>query len=116
MLCHRAEVAKNSSIATTDCVFCNVIGSWKILHRKQSVLMKPEESTEGHQTFPLQVGSGRKTNHMSATQTDLVFNPRLHAPSAVQGQLSVSMVSHCECGVNMSVCFSHYSGEFYISL
>ena len=27
---------------TTDCVFCNVVGSWKIVPRKQSTLMKPE--------------------------------------------------------------------------
>ena len=70
MLCHRAEVAKDSSIATTDCVFCNVIGGWKILHRKQLVLMKSEESTEGHQTFSLQVGSGHKTNAIHVCNTD----------------------------------------------
>ena len=31
---------------TTDYVFCNVIGGWKILRRKQSTLMKPEGSVE----------------------------------------------------------------------
>jgi len=40
-----------SSVASTDCVFCNVIGSWKFLARKQTALMKPKESAECHQTI-----------------------------------------------------------------
>ena len=56
-LCHRAEVAKISVVATTDCVFCNVIGGGKILHRKQSMLMKPEGSVKCHQTPPTTASS-----------------------------------------------------------
>ena len=50
-----------SSVASTDCVFCNVIGSWKFLARKQKALMKPKESAECHQTISSRVGSGHKT-------------------------------------------------------
>ena len=50
-----------SSVASTDSVFCNVIGSWKFLARNQKVLMKPKESAECHQIIFSQVVSGHKT-------------------------------------------------------
>ena len=48
-MCHHAEVAKDF-----QCVFCNVIGGWKILRRKQSTV-------ERHQTLSSRVGSGDET-------------------------------------------------------
>ena len=48
VLCHRVEVVRISGSATTDCVFCNVIGCRRIPPRKAINLMKPEESAEGH--------------------------------------------------------------------
>ena len=50
-LCHRVEVVRISGGATTDCVFCNVIGCHQIPPGKVINLMKPEESAEGHQTL-----------------------------------------------------------------
>ena len=63
VLCHRVEVARISGAATTDCVFCNVIGYRRITPGKAINLMKPEESAEGHQTFfPRErAGSGHET-------------------------------------------------------
>ena len=58
---HHAEVAKDFRCFTTDCVFCNVIGGWKFLRRKQSMLIKPERSVKRHQTLSSQVGSGHET-------------------------------------------------------
>ena len=49
--CHRVEVVRISGAATTDCVFCNVIGCRRIPRGKAMNLMKPEESAEGHQTL-----------------------------------------------------------------
>ena len=59
VLCHRAEVA---GVVTTDCVFSIVIDSWKILCRKQSMLMlmELEGVVERHQTLSSWVGSGHK--------------------------------------------------------
>ena len=51
VLCHRVEVVRISGAVTTDCVFCNVIGSRRIPRGKAINLMKPEESAEGHQTL-----------------------------------------------------------------
>ena len=34
VLCHRVEVARISGAATTDCVFCNVIGCRRITRGK----------------------------------------------------------------------------------
>ena len=51
VLCHRFEVVKISGGATTDCVFCNVIGCRQIPRGKAINLMKPKESAEGHQTL-----------------------------------------------------------------
>ena len=64
VLCHRVEVVSISSAATTDCVFCNVIGCRQISRGKAINLIKPEESAEGHQTlFPRErAGSGHETN------------------------------------------------------
>ena len=64
MQCHRVEVVRISGAATTDCVFCNVIGCRQIPRGKAINLMKPEESAEGHQTlfFPRKrAGSGHET-------------------------------------------------------
>ena len=36
VLCHRVEVVRISGAATTDCVFCNVIGCHQIPVEKQS--------------------------------------------------------------------------------
>ena len=47
VLCHRVEAVRISGAATTDCVFCNVIGCRRIPPGK-AILMKPEESAEGH--------------------------------------------------------------------
>ena len=57
VLCHRAEVA---GVVTTDCVFSIVINSWKILCRKQSMLMELEGLVERQQTLFSRVGSGHK--------------------------------------------------------
>ena len=51
VLYHRVEVARISGVATTDCVFCNVIGCCRITPRKAINLMKTEELAEGHQTL-----------------------------------------------------------------
>ena len=62
LLCHCAQVAKNFRCCNDRlCFFCNVIGSWKITHRQQSMLMKPEGSVGCHQTLSSQVGSGHET-------------------------------------------------------
>ena len=42
-----------------------MIGGWKILSRKQSILMKPEELVKRHQTLSSQVGSGHETTSRS---------------------------------------------------
>ena len=71
VLCHCTEEPRISGIATTDCVFCNVIGGWKILCGKQSTLMKPKKSVEHYQTLSSQVGSGHEitqTNSFSHTK------------------------------------------------
>ena len=44
-----------------EIVSCNVIGGWKILPRKQSMLMKPKELAKHHQTLSSQLGSGHET-------------------------------------------------------
>ena len=49
--CHCAEVAKNFQCCNHIFVFCNVIGGWKILRRKQSMLKKPE-LVKCHQILP----------------------------------------------------------------
>ena len=60
--CDCAQVAKNFRCCNNRlCFFCNVIGSWKITHRQQSMLMKPEGSVGCHQTLSSQVGSGHET-------------------------------------------------------
>ena len=59
VLCHHVEVVKNFQCCTTDCIFCNVIGTCKIVCRKQSMLMKPEGLAGCHQT--LSSWSGHKT-------------------------------------------------------
>ena len=49
VLCHCVEVLRISGAATTDCIFCNVIGCCRIPPGKAINLMKPEELAEGHQ-------------------------------------------------------------------
>ena len=39
VLYHCTEEPRISGVAIIDCVFCNVIGGWKILRRKQLMLM-----------------------------------------------------------------------------
>ena len=51
VLCQCIEVVRISGAATTDCVFCNVIGCRRIPPGKAINLIKPEESAEGHQTL-----------------------------------------------------------------
>ena len=51
VLCHCAEAAESFWYCNHDCVFCNVIGGWKILCGKQSTLMKPKKSVEHYQTL-----------------------------------------------------------------
>ena len=58
VLYHCTEEPRISGVAITDCVFCNVIGGWKILRRKQSMLMKPKGSVERYQILSSRVGSG----------------------------------------------------------
>ena len=48
VLCHCVEV-RISGAATTDCVFCNMIGYRQSTPGKAIKLMKPKESAEGHQ-------------------------------------------------------------------
>ena len=74
VLCHRVEVVKNfrccnidnrvttllSMVATTDCVFCNVIGCWQIPRRKA---IKPRNRPKVTRPFfPRErAGSGHET-------------------------------------------------------
>ena len=51
VLCHCVKVVKISGVATTHCVFCNMIGCRQIPRQKAINLMKPEELAEGHQTL-----------------------------------------------------------------
>ena len=71
VLCHRIEVVRISGAATTDCVFCNVIGCCQIPRGKTMNLMKAEESAEGHQTlFSLvrERGSGHEISQTVGSQ------------------------------------------------
>ena len=62
VLCHHAEVAKD--VLQYRYVFCNVIGGWKILGRKQSTLMKPEEWPDVTRPSLLRWGLGTRLEHI----------------------------------------------------
>ena len=68
-----------------------VIGGWKIPHRKQSVLMKPEGSAERHQTLSSQVESGHETTTVPQAMESWVV-PRLLRSARVGPGIETSHV------------------------